>query len=75
MDSEHHAGGLVADGVSGDTLIAAAVGRAHVLDLQIAIGANVELAALCHLHTILGEAREEGRGQGVKVMTLGDSVW
>lgn len=71
LDGEHHASGPVANGVAGDALVAACVGRAHILDLQVALGADVELATLRHLHTILGEAG----GKGWKVMTQGASMW
>lgn len=58
-DGKHHAGSLVADRVAGNTLITSGIRSAHILDLKIAFRADVELATLCHLHTILeGNKRE-----------------
>lgn len=64
-DGQHHAGHLVADGVAGDAFVAPAVGRAHVLHLQVTLRADVELSALCHLHTVLQGQRDKVTEEGV----------
>ncbi|TNN62035.1 hypothetical protein EYF80_027773 [Liparis tanakae] len=63
-DGEHHAGDLVADRIACDALVATTVGTAHVSHLEITLGADVELATLCHLHTILVEREGGAKGTG-----------